>query len=59
VNLKKPIRRLRRQGFAVFFTGLSGAGKSTIARVLYAKMLEIGKRPVTLLDGDIVRSESI
>ncbi|MGA6926277.1 MAG: adenylyl-sulfate kinase, partial [Desulfosarcina sp.] len=44
-----------RQGFAIFFTGLSGAGKSTIARVLYAKMLEIGKRPVTLLDGDIVR----
>jgi sulfate adenylyltransferase len=44
-----------KQGFTVFFTGLSGAGKSTIARVLYAKMLEIGKRPVTLLDGDIVR----
>ncbi len=36
-------------------TGLSGAGKSTIARVLYAKFLERGDRPVTLLDGDIVR----
>jgi len=43
------------QGFTIFLTGLSGAGKSTIAKVLYSKMLEIGKRPVTLLDGDIVR----
>ena len=45
----------RKQGFTVFFTGLSGAGKSTLARVLYARFLEIGDRPVTLLDGDIVR----
>jgi sulfate adenylyltransferase len=44
-----------KQGFTVFLTGLSGAGKSTIARVLYSKALEIGKRPVSLLDGDIVR----
>jgi sulfate adenylyltransferase len=43
------------QGFALFFTGLSGAGKSTIARALELKLLEIGGRPVTLLDGDIVR----
>jgi sulfate adenylyltransferase len=43
------------QGFAVLFSGLSGAGKSTIARVLMVKLLEIGGRPVTLLDGDIVR----
>lgn len=43
------------QGFTVFFTGLPGAGKSTIARVLMAKLMEIGTRPVTLLDGDIVR----
>jgi sulfate adenylyltransferase len=54
-ELKKAYPPPARQGFTVFFTGLSGAGKSTIARVLYAKMLEIGKRPVTLLDGDIVR----
>ena len=54
-ELKKAYPSPSRQGFTVFFTGLSGAGKSTIARVLYAKMLEIGKRPVTLLDGDIVR----
>jgi sulfate adenylyltransferase len=44
-----------RQGFTVFFTGLSGAGKSTIANVLRIKLLEMGGRPVTLLDGDIVR----
>ncbi|MGH8909387.1 MAG: bifunctional sulfate adenylyltransferase/adenylylsulfate kinase [Egibacteraceae bacterium] len=44
-----------RQGFTVFFTGLSGSGKSTIANVLLVKMLEMGSRPVTLLDGDLVR----
>ncbi len=43
------------QGFTVFFTGLSGSGKSTIANVLRTKFLEMGGRPVTLLDGDIVR----
>ena len=43
------------QGFTLFFTGLSGAGKSTIANVLLVKFLEMGGRPVTLLDGDIVR----
>ena len=44
-----------RQGFTIFLTGLSGSGKSTIANVLMAKLMEIGTRPVTLLDGDIVR----
>ncbi len=44
-----------RQGFTVFFTGLSGAGKSTIANALMAKLMQIGGRPLTLLDGDIVR----
>jgi sulfate adenylyltransferase len=43
------------QGFSVFFTGLSGSGKSTVANVLLVKFLEMGGRPVTLLDGDIVR----
>jgi len=43
------------QGFTVFFTGLSGSGKSTIANVLLVKLLEVGGRPVTLLDGDLVR----
>jgi sulfate adenylyltransferase len=43
------------QGFTVFFTGLSGSGKSTIANALMTKLMEMGGRPVTLLDGDIVR----
>ncbi len=54
-ELQKAFPPPSRQGFTVFLTGLSGAGKSTIARVLYSKFLEIGDRPVTLLDGDIVR----
>ena len=50
-----PTRRATRQGFTVFFTGLSGSGKSTIANALVVKLLELGGRPVTLLDGDHVR----
>src|SRR5690606_25507451 len=43
------------QGFTVFFTGLSGSGKSTIANALLVKLLEAGGRAVTMLDGDLVR----
>ncbi|HEY5566912.1 MAG TPA: bifunctional sulfate adenylyltransferase/adenylylsulfate kinase [Gammaproteobacteria bacterium] len=43
------------QGFTVFFTGLSGSGKSTIANALMVKLMEMGGRPVSLLDGDVVR----
>ena len=39
----------------MFFTGLSGSGKSTIANALLVKLLENGGRAVTLLDGDLVR----
>jgi sulfate adenylyltransferase len=46
---------LNKRGFTVFFTGLSGAGKSTLAKALMAKLLEKLNRPVTLLDGDLVR----
>ena len=56
------VRELRRsfpprheQGVTIFFTGLSGSGKSTIANVLRTKFLEMGGRPVTILDGDLVR----
>lgn len=42
-------------GFTLFFTGLSGSGKSTLARIIHSKLIEEGGRPVTLLDGDIVR----
>jgi sulfate adenylyltransferase len=44
-----------KQGLTVFFTGLSGSGKSTIANALLVKLLERGGRQVTLLDGDLVR----
>lgn len=44
-----------KQGFTVFFTGLSGSGKSTVANALIARLREIGGRAITLLDGDIVR----
>lgn len=54
-ELKKAYPPPNQQGITIFLTGLSGAGKSTIAKVLYARFLEIGERPVTLLDGDIVR----
>lgn len=54
-ELRKSFPPRREQGFTVLFTGLSGSGKSTIAKVLMAKLMETGQRPVTLLDGDIVR----
>jgi sulfate adenylyltransferase len=46
---------LAKRGFTVFFTGLSGSGKSTIANALMVKLMEMGGRAVTLLDGDVVR----
>ena len=58
-EVAKELRRSHpprhKQGFTVFFTGLSGAGKSTVANALMVKFLEVGGRPVTLLDGDLVR----
>ncbi|SMX31712.1 bifunctional sulfate adenylyltransferase/adenylylsulfate kinase [Actibacterium lipolyticum] len=55
----KELRKTRppraQQGFTVFLTGLSGSGKSTIANALMVKLMEMGGRPVTLLDGDVVR----
>ena len=54
-ELRKTKPPRSKQGFTVFFTGLSGSGKSTIANALMVKLMEMGGRPVTLLDGDIVR----
>jgi len=54
-ELRRSYPPRAKQGFTVFFTGLSGSGKSTIANALMVKMLEQGGRPVTLLDGDLVR----
>ena len=54
-ELRRSYPPRHKQGLAIFFTGLSGSGKSTIANVLFTKFLEVGGRPVTLLDGDLVR----
>jgi sulfate adenylyltransferase len=54
-ELRRSYPPRHKQGFTVFFTGLSGSGKSTIANALVTKFLEMGGRPVTLLDGDLVR----
>jgi sulfate adenylyltransferase len=54
-ELRRSYPPRHRQGFTVFFTGLSGSGKSTIANALMVKLLEAGGRRVTLLDGDLVR----
>ena len=45
-----------KQGFTLFFTGLSGSGKSTIANALLIRLRELTHRTITLLDGDIVRT---
>ena len=54
-ELRRSYPPRAKQGFTVLFTGLSGSGKSTIANALMSKFLEMGGRPVTLLDGDHVR----
>ncbi|WP_141578269.1 adenylyl-sulfate kinase [Actinomadura sp. WMMA1423] len=51
--LARPPKRSR--GITVLFTGLSGSGKSTVARALADALVERGGRTVTLLDGDVVR----
>jgi sulfate adenylyltransferase len=54
-ELRKVYPPRSKKGLTLFFTGLSGSGKSTLAKILYAKFIEEGGRPVTLLDGDVVR----
>ena len=54
-EIRRTMPPRSRQGLTLFLTGLSGAGKSTLAKVLYVKLLELQDRPVTLLDGDVVR----
>ena len=54
-ELRRSFPPRHKQGVTIFFTGLSGSGKSTIANILLTKFLETGGRPVTLLDGDLVR----
>ena len=56
-ELTQPYRPRLQRGFTVFFTGLPGAGKSTIANILKEWLLELGACRVTLLDGDVVRKQ--
>ena len=53
LRLNQPPKH--KQGFVVFFTGLPSSGKSTISTALVDRLLELEGRPITLLDGDIVR----
>ncbi len=53
--LRKRHPAKHEQGFCIWFTGLSGAGKSTIANAFVEMMAEYG-RDVTVLDGDVVRT---
>jgi len=53
--LRQRFPRPENRGCAIFFTGLSGAGKSTIAQALKAAILENTGRQVSVLDGDEVR----
>jgi len=54
-ELRRSYPPRSKQGFTIFITGLPSAGKSTLAKVLLVKFLEMRDRPVTILDGDIVR----
>ena len=55
-ELRKAYPPKHQQGFTVFFTGLPSAGKSTLANVLFLKLREILDKPISLLDGDIIRT---
>jgi sulfate adenylyltransferase len=53
--MRRRFRPRSEQGFTVFLTGLSGSGKSTIAKSLAVRLRDHGDRSVSLLDGDEVR----
>ncbi|MBN2493493.1 MAG: bifunctional sulfate adenylyltransferase/adenylylsulfate kinase [Deltaproteobacteria bacterium] len=55
-ELRRSYPPRERQGLCVFFTGLPSSGKSTLANLLAVRLLEVGGRQVSLLDGDIVRT---
>jgi sulfate adenylyltransferase len=53
--LKDTFKGTKQKGFCLYFVGLSGCGKSTIANFTIAKLQELTNRTITYLDGDIVR----
>ena len=54
-ELKKSYKPLNEQGFSLYFVGLSGCGKSTIANFVMAKLNELTNRKISYYDGDIIR----
>jgi len=55
-ELRANAQRKKQKGLTIFFTGLPSSGKSTLARMLYYKLLEMQNRDITLLDGDVIRN---
>tara|TARA_B100000508_G_scaffold19649_1_gene13231 strand:- start:664 stop:2430 length:1767 start_codon:yes stop_codon:yes gene_type:complete len=55
-ELQVGVAKQKHRGLTLFFTGLSGSGKSTVANIVSSKLLEIQDREVTLLDGDVIRN---
>jgi sulfate adenylyltransferase len=54
-ELRLNAQRKKQKGLTIFFTGLPSSGKSTLARILYYKLLEIQEREISLFDGDVIR----
>lgn len=54
--LREVYPKKKEQGFTLFFTGLSGSGKSTIANGILSKLHEKTNKPISILDGDEVRT---
>jgi len=55
-ELQVGVAKQKRRGVTLFFTGLSGSGKSTIANIVASRLLELQDREVTFLDGDVIRN---
>ena len=55
-ELRSAAAKQKQIGVTIFFTGLSGSGKSTVANMLSSKLREVQDRKITLLDGDVIRN---
>lgn len=54
-ELERSFKSNKEKGLSLYFVGLSGSGKSTIANFVIAKLKELSNKEITYLDGDIVR----